>query len=52
MDFWVDFNYVGLKYLEASELLEDFEYYNGFRILKSENEVTLLFLKKLLHMKE
>jgi len=50
IDIWSSFNYVGLYYLDYENILNDYTYYNGFKILKPENELALSYLKELLHM--
>lgn len=51
LDFWFGFNYLGLNYLDIFSMLDSNTTYNSFNILNLEDEVSLSFLKELLHMK-
>lgn len=51
LDFWFGFNFVGLYYLNISDILQKSKEHNGFKILDVNDELSLSFLKELLHMK-
>jgi hypothetical protein len=48
-DFWFDFNYVGLRYMDITRMLTNPLSYNNISVLRTEDELTLSFLKELLH---
>ena len=50
-DFWFDINYCGLEYISVSEVVKKAISYKNFMIPNAENELTISFLKELLHMK-
>ena len=50
IDVWFSFNYAGLYYLNSLRIITDYKTYNDIRVLKPENELSLSFLKELLHM--
>jgi hypothetical protein len=50
-DFWFDINYCGLDYINLSEVINNARIYNNFMIPNPEDELTISFLKELLHMK-
>jgi hypothetical protein len=49
LDFWFGFNYVGLKYMDINEMMSNYLSIRGFKVLNVEDELTLSFLKELLH---
>ena len=50
-DFWFDINFCGLEYIKVSEVVKNGVLYNNFMIPNAEDELTISFLKELLHMK-
>tara|TARA_R110002051_G_scaffold257596_1_gene316610 strand:+ start:1051 stop:1752 length:702 start_codon:yes stop_codon:yes gene_type:complete len=50
-DFWFDINFCGLKYINLSDVIDNTLDYKTFKIPNAENELTISFLKELLHMK-
>lgn len=50
LDFWFGFNYAGLYYMDICQVLNRSCNYKIIRILQLEDEVSLSFLKELLHM--
>ncbi|MDN3643795.1 hypothetical protein QWY87_13845 [Lutimonas halocynthiae] len=50
-DFWFDINYCGLEYISISEVLRNAVPYKNFMIPSAADELTISFLKELLHMK-
>jgi hypothetical protein len=50
-DFWFDFNYIGVKYVDIKKVLERAIFYNDFKIASYKDEIEISFLKELLHMK-
>lgn len=48
-DFWTDFKFRGLRYLNISRILETRILYNGLYVLDSKEAATISFLKELLH---
>ena len=50
-DFWFDINYCGLEYISVSEVIKSVISYKNFMIPSTEDELTISFLKELLHMK-
>lgn len=48
-DFWFDFNFAGLKYMEITQMVTHHSSYNNINVLTVEDELTLSFLKELLH---
>jgi hypothetical protein len=49
-DFWFDINFCGLKYINLPSVIDNALYYKTFKIPNAENELTISFLKELLHM--
>lgn len=49
LDFWTDFSYKGLRYLELGQVLEQTKIHNKIVVLNESAEVTLSFLKEFLH---
>ena len=50
-DFWFDINYCGLDYISLSKVIDKARVYKNFMIPNVEDEITISFLKELLHMK-
>jgi hypothetical protein len=50
-DFWFDINFCGLEYISVSEVVNKARMYKNFMIPNVEDELTISFLKELLHMK-
>lgn len=50
IDFWFDFNYMGLKYANIDAAVETATFYNNFLVVNYRYEVEVSFLKELLHM--
>jgi hypothetical protein len=48
-DFWFGFNYAGLIYMDICSILQDYTLHHTIKVLSVENEVSLSFLKELLH---
>lgn len=49
-DFWFDINYCGLEYVSISETINRAVLYKSFMIPNAADELTVSFLKELLHM--
>lgn len=49
LDFWSEFSYKGLKYLEMHSVLQQTKIHNGIKVLNEEAEVLVSFLKEFLH---
>jgi len=50
-DFWFDINYCGLEYISISETINKAVAYKNFMIPSPADELTISFMKELLHMK-
>lgn len=50
VDFWFGFNYAGIYYLDIHNLIENRVKFKNFYVPKTNDEVSLSFLKELLHM--
>jgi hypothetical protein len=50
LDFWFGFNYAGIYYMDIRSMLENCMLHRGIQVLCSEDEISLSFLKELLHM--
>ena len=46
LDFWTEFSYKGLKYLEMHSVLQQTKIHNGIKVLNEEAEVLVSFLKE------
>ena len=49
-DFWFNFNYCGLEYVSLTDTIIRSESYKNFIIPSASDELTISFLKELLHM--
>ena len=49
LDFWFGLNYVGLNYMDIKIMIDNFRTFNDLKVLSVENELSLSFLKEILH---
>lgn len=49
LDFWSEFSYKGLRYLDIHSILQQTKIHNGIKVLNEEAEVLVSFLKEFLH---